>query len=508
MVLWDGLSQAATIAQLAGVDAYGLIKMIVDAAHTAKRNKETCRKLARRVQMIGDLLQQLESTELIQHPETRNPVEELEETLRHTYMVIASCQESSYLHSCFMAGKQADQLGEVQSDITFYLQLFPLVGFIDTTRSWERFMSRAHPFCTDITNELHTVHHSEHEISTDVIEATELGDQGVSQSPEVLEEKQIEQTEITSVNLEELVIVDDVGKGAGWRWYLKQILAPTKKKSRRSVIGKGTGLYMSQILAATNNFSETSFIGQGGFGCVYKGKLCNGVEIAVKRHDTSSCQAEAEFMTEIDVIPKLRQKNIIELLAFYSKGKEYIIVYEYASNGSLDSIFRDEKKRRLLDWSKRLRIIGGMADGLLYMHNHSIVHRDIKPGNILLDHEMNPKISDFGLAMKLAPNATAENIVRGTGGYMDPQYLCTGTVSDKTDVYSFGVVLLEIISGMRWFSWYHWRNRHSNMDSWSNSGNSGDLSSTWENLGVSFGLRRAGFLKFVSICELYICCRM
>uniref|UniRef100_A0A0E0RBW3 Protein kinase domain-containing protein n=1 Tax=Oryza rufipogon TaxID=4529 RepID=A0A0E0RBW3_ORYRU len=156
----------ANIAQLAGVDAYGLIKMIVEAAQTAKRNRETCQKLARHVKMIGDLLQRLQSTELMQHQETRNPVEQLEETLRHTYMLILSCQDSSYLHSCFMGGKQAHQLREVQSDITFYLQLFPLVSFVDTTRTWERLLRRAQPSCTE----------------------------SVTQCPEVFEEKRSEQT--------------------------------------------------------------------------------------------------------------------------------------------------------------------------------------------------------------------------------------------------------------------------------------------------------------------------
>ncbi|EEC82898.1 hypothetical protein OsI_27806 [Oryza sativa Indica Group] len=114
-----------------------VIKMIVEAAQTAKRNRETCQLLARRVKMIGDLLNRLQRTELMQHQETRNPVEQLEETLRHTfvYMLILSCQDSSYLHSCFMGGKQAHQLREVQSDITFYLQLFPFVSFVDTTRT-------------------------------------------------------------------------------------------------------------------------------------------------------------------------------------------------------------------------------------------------------------------------------------------------------------------------------------------------------------------------------------
>nr|BBF89175.1 putative CRK5 (CYSTEINE-RICH RLK5); kinase [Oryza barthii] len=431
MALWNGLGQVANIAQLAGVDAYGLIKMIVEAAQTAKRNQETCQKLARHVKMIGDLLQRLQSTELMQHQETRNPVEQLEETLRHTYMLILSCQDSSYLHSCFMGGKQAHQLREVQSDITFYLQLFPLVSFVDTTRTWERLLRRAQPSCTeDTADELQKVHHSDHRIrfNTEILNATEFGDQSVTQCPEVFEEKRSEQASIRSLNLDQLVVND---------------------------IGKGAVLTFSQILAATNNFSGRSLIGQGGFGPVYKGKLPNGLEIAVKRHDTSSHQGEEEFMAEIDVIPKLRRKNIIELIGFCVQGKEYILVYEYIPNGN-------ETKRILLHWSKRLKIIEGISDGLLYLHNHSpkcIVHRDIKASNILLDYEMNAKISDFGLAIKLAPKATTEVLVRGTWGYADPEYVATGVISEKTDVYSFGIVLLEIISGKLCVSGYNVKSR-------------------------------------------------
>jgi hypothetical protein len=150
MALWSGMGQVASIAQLAGVDAYGLISMIVEAAKTVKRNRETCQLLARLARMIGDLLQQLERTQLMHHMETRNPVEQLEETLRHAYVLITSCRDSSYLHSFCMGGKQADQLREVQNEITFYLQLFPLVSFVDNTRTWERLLSRACPLCTRV----------------------------------------------------------------------------------------------------------------------------------------------------------------------------------------------------------------------------------------------------------------------------------------------------------------------------------------------------------------------
>lgn len=426
MMLWTGVGQVASIAQLAGVDAYGLITMIVEAARTVRRNRETCQLLARRVKMIGDLLQQLESTQLMQHTETRNPIEQLEETLRHTYMVIKSCQDGSYLYSCFMGGNQADQLHQVRNEIAFYLQLFPLVGFVDTSRTWARLLHRAHPLGTEDTMDiLHAVHHSEHNnrLRTEALKTTQLEDPGIPPCTKSKEEEKSSQV----MNMEELVNLIGVGKGAELPYFS-----------------------FSQILAATDNLSLHNLLGNGGFGCIYKGKLPDGLDIAIKRHSTSSHQGLSEFRAEIEVIPNLRHKNIISLLGFCVQGKEKMLVYEYMSNNSLAAIISDESKRKLLNWSKRLHIIKGIADGLVYLHLHSqmsIVHRDLKPSNVLLDPEMNVKISDFGLAKKVAPGAIVEDLVYGTYGYADPEYVATGMISQKADVYSFGILVLEIICG-------------------------------------------------------------
>ncbi|KAF0896478.1 hypothetical protein E2562_024339 [Oryza meyeriana var. granulata] len=139
------VGQAATVAQFVGVDAYGLIKMIAEAAQTVRRNRATCLQLARRVRMIGDLLRQLHGAQLMQQPETRNPVEQLEETLRRAYLLVRSCQGRSYLYRCFMGGRHADELREVQSEIAFYLQLFPLVSYVDATLNWVRHLNKADP---------------------------------------------------------------------------------------------------------------------------------------------------------------------------------------------------------------------------------------------------------------------------------------------------------------------------------------------------------------------------
>ncbi|KAM3346268.1 hypothetical protein ACQJBY_020694 [Aegilops geniculata] len=210
-----------------------------------------------------------------------------------------------------------------------------------------------------------------------------------------------------------------------------------------------------QILEATVNFSEENKLGQGGFGPVYKGHLPDGNEIAVKRLDSHSQQGFIEFKNEVELIAKLQHRNLVRLFGCCSQGEEKILVYEYLSNKSLDFFIFDENRKALLDWDIRLAIIVGIAEGLLYLHKHSrlrVIHRDLKPSNILLDSEMNAKISDFGLAKIFSSNNTEANATKkvvGTLGYMAPEYAFHGLFSIKSDVFSFGVLTLEILSGKR-----------------------------------------------------------
>uniref|UniRef100_K3ZHR8 Uncharacterized protein n=1 Tax=Setaria italica TaxID=4555 RepID=K3ZHR8_SETIT len=210
----------------------------------------------------------------------------------------------------------------------------------------------------------------------------------------------------------------------------------------------------SQVLEATCNFSENSKLGQGGFGPVYKGRFADGLEIAVKRLASHSGQGFTEFKNEIQLIAKLQHTNLVRLLGCCYQKQEKLLIYEYLPNKSLDFFIFDETRRALVDWNKRLAIIDGIAQGLLYLHKHSrlrVIHRDLKASNILLDHEMNPKISDFGLAKIFGINDTERNTKRivGTYGYMAPEYASEGLFSVKSDVFSFGVLILEIVSGQR-----------------------------------------------------------
>ncbi|MCD9642917.1 hypothetical protein HAX54_029966 [Datura stramonium] len=216
-------------------------------------------------------------------------------------------------------------------------------------------------------------------------------------------------------------------------------------------------LYNFDMLAnATDNFHQSSKLGQGGFGPVYKGKLSEGQDIAVKRLSQSSAQGLEEFMNEVVVISKLQHRNLVRLLGCCIERGEKMLVYEFMPKRSLDAYLFGAhfEEEYFLDWSKRVIIIEGIGRGLLYLHRDSrlrIIHRDLKASNILLDEYLNPKISDFGMARIFEGNQDQANTIRvvGTYGYMAPEYAMEGRFSEKSDVYSFGVLLLEIISGRR-----------------------------------------------------------
>ncbi|XP_027125515.1 cysteine-rich receptor-like protein kinase 25 isoform X1 [Coffea arabica] len=220
--------------------------------------------------------------------------------------------------------------------------------------------------------------------------------------------------------------------------------------------GDDESLFFSftSIDIATDHFSEENKLGQGGFGPVYKGKLVNGLAIAVKRLNRMSGHGIEQFKNEVKVISKLQHRNLVKLLGYCIEKEERLLVYEYLPNNSLGSVLFDAAKRDILDWKRRLKIVEGVAQGLLYLHKYSrlkIIHRDLKTSNVLLDTDLNPKISDFGTARIFGEHelrGSTKNVV-GTYGYMSPEYAMDGIFSEKSDVFSFGVMILEIISGKK-----------------------------------------------------------
>ncbi|KAL3646230.1 hypothetical protein CASFOL_011410 [Castilleja foliolosa] len=214
-----------------------------------------------------------------------------------------------------------------------------------------------------------------------------------------------------------------------------------------------TGYFsLRQIKSATNNFDIANKIGEGGFGPVYKGVLSDGTVIAVKQLSSKSKQGNREFVNEIGMISALQHPNLVKLFGCCIEGNQLLLIYEYLENNCLArALFGREEQRLNLDWSTRKKICLGIAKGLAYLHEESrlkIVHRDIKAANVLLDKDLNAKISDFGLAkLDEEENTHISTRISGTIGYMAPEYAMRGYLTDKADVYSFGIVLLEIVSG-------------------------------------------------------------
>ncbi|CAL9169605.1 nodulation receptor kinase isoform X7 [Musa acuminata AAA Group] len=226
--------------------------------------------------------------------------------------------------------------------------------------------------------------------------------------------------------------------------------------SESSVDDVSTNLVVHQfslkyIESATCNYK--TLIGEGGFGTVYRGILPHGQEVAVKVRSATSTQGTREFNNEVNLLSTIMHENLVPLLGYCSENDQQILVYPFMSNGSLqDRLYGASAKRKILDWPARLSIVLGAARGLMYLHTffeRCIIHRDVKSSNILLDHSMCGKVADLGFS-KFAPqeeDSGASLEVRGTAGYLDPEYYSTQQLSSKSDVFSFGVVLLEIVTG-------------------------------------------------------------
>ncbi|XP_022730604.1 probable LRR receptor-like serine/threonine-protein kinase At1g06840 [Durio zibethinus] len=213
----------------------------------------------------------------------------------------------------------------------------------------------------------------------------------------------------------------------------------------------------TELAMATNNFNISTQVGQGGYGKVYRGILADGMVVAIKRAQEGSLQGEREFLTEIQLLSRLHHRNLVSLIGYCDEEGEQMLVYEFMSNGTL----RDHlsaKSKETLSFAMRLRLAFGSAKGILYLHTEAdppIFHRDIKASNILLDSKFTAKVADFGLS-RLAPVPDVEGaapahvstVVKGTPGYLDPEYFLTHKLTDKSDVYSLGVVFLELLTGM------------------------------------------------------------
>ncbi|XP_059067461.1 PTI1-like tyrosine-protein kinase At3g15890 [Cryptomeria japonica] len=235
--------------------------------------------------------------------------------------------------------------------------------------------------------------------------------------------------------------------------------APTMKKGRPA--GRYSGsvkpwriFTLKELQIATANFSEENKLGEGGFGSVYWGRTHDGLEIAVKKLKSMNSKAEMEFAVEVEILGRVRHKNLLGLRGYCAGGDERLIVYDYMPNLSLLSHLHGQLAADVeLNWQRRMNIALGSAEGLVYLHHEAtphIIHRDIKASNVLLDSNYDAQVADFGFA-KLIPDGVSHltTRVKGTLGYLAPEYAMWGKVSESCDVYSFGILLLEIISGRK-----------------------------------------------------------
>ncbi|PKU60974.1 cysteine-rich receptor-like protein kinase 2 [Dendrobium catenatum] len=251
-----------------------------------------------------------------------------------------------------------------------------------------------------------------------------------------------------------VVVLAVIGGAAYWRW--RRSRNPEDEANSeviRSISKSHLSFKYEDLCQATDNFSQNNKLGQGGYGSVYKGTLPDGREIAVKRLFFNTRQWVDQFFNEVTLINQVQHKNLVKLLGCSVEGPESLLVYEYLCNTSLDHYLFDTFKKHELDWERRFDIMLGTAEGLAYLHTASVVriiHRDIKASNILLDNRFRAKISDFGLARYFAEDQSHLSTgLAGTFGYMAPEYIVHGQLTEKADIYSYGIVVLEIITGRK-----------------------------------------------------------
>ncbi|PIN02880.1 Serine/threonine protein kinase [Handroanthus impetiginosus] len=248
-----------------------------------------------------------------------------------------------------------------------------------------------------------------------------------------------------------------IGTSIGYYMWKNKTIEKKRKgdveKLAKTLNDSSLNFKYSTLEKATGSFDEANKLGQGGFGTVYKGVLQDGREIAVKRLFFNNKHRAAYFYNEVNIVSSVEHKNLVRLLGCSCSGPESLLVYEFLPNKSLDCFIFDSSESKAFNWEKRFEIIIGIAEGLVYLHENTktrIIHRDIKASNILLDSRHRAKIADFGLARSFQEDKShISTALAGTLGYMAPEYITYGQLTEKADVYSFGVLLFEIVTGSR-----------------------------------------------------------
>uniref|UniRef100_A0A0E0BM06 Protein kinase domain-containing protein n=1 Tax=Oryza glumipatula TaxID=40148 RepID=A0A0E0BM06_9ORYZ len=407
------LGFAANVAQLAGLDVARLVKEIKERVQTVSQNKEDCELLAERAELILDLLGRLQKSKVIEDPDMWKPTERLRSTLCGACEVIEFCRERSCTYRFCKSDHTAKELRKVLKALKFCVtHLTALATIINGDQTTRYFL--------------------------------------VQQTPDVVQLQDGVLAPALGLPAQYFKYNDrnDRGETLGISGKAQLVTEPS------SVNEPGLKRFaLSQLEVATDNFSLENQIGVGAFSIVYQGRLNEGLEVAVKRASYVDKIPFHQLENELDLIPKLQHTNIVKLLGYCTRKRERILVFEYMPNRSLDSFITGERAtKEPLDWPKRSQIVRGIAQGAVYLHKlcePRIIHGDLKPGNILLDASLKPKICDFGISKALKADADKDctGVVVGSRGFMAPEYKQGGCLSLQTDVYSFGATLLQIIRG-------------------------------------------------------------
>uniref|UniRef100_A0A0D9XV68 Protein kinase domain-containing protein n=1 Tax=Leersia perrieri TaxID=77586 RepID=A0A0D9XV68_9ORYZ len=453
------LGFAANVAQLTGLDVAGLVMEIKKRLETVHQNKEDCELLAERADLILDLLRRLQKSKIIQDPDMWKPTERLKSTLRKACEVIEFCQEKSCAYHFCKGSYIANELSMVLRDLEFYVvHLTALTAIIKSDQTTRYFLIQQTPDVVTLPDGVQVpvvlgvpAHHFEH---NDHNYREETTDKPV-EAQLVTRPSNINEFHLPVLhNIAEEISEENQRSGCCWWCPWKSIASASN--AGMLIAKKETGLKrftFSQLEVATDNFSLGNQIGVGAFSIVYRGRLNEGLQIAVKRASYVGKTPFHQLENELDLIPKLQHTNIVKLLGYCIQKRERILVFEYMPLRSLDSFITGERAaREPLDWPKRSQIVRGIAQGAVYLHKlcePRIIHGDLKPGNILLDAALKPKICDFGISKALKADADKDctDTVVGSRGFMAPEYKQGGCLSLQTDVYSFGATLLQIISG-------------------------------------------------------------
>ncbi|CAO2146363.1 unnamed protein product [Urochloa humidicola] len=438
---------------------------IKEAVDTVRQNKEECQQIRTRAVRVSSLLSRLPETGMTADPAMCDALEDLEDSLRRAHTIVAACQDSTTLCVYCTAGRQARRLRRVQDDIGQKVQIVVFAINIQTTIILtNNRIGEAGPPVAGETIETHVADTSNSNLSAD--------DSSSSRPTSFVHPRRSGGRKRNKVRKSVFDLIPSLSLCAAGCFSSERTstsLPPSTQGLALRVVNHSLSALDSclrkfsvyELEVATNHFSMENMIGSGGSATVYKGILHDGLVVAIKKfRNPYACSAER--INELHLVSKLKHKNIVKLIGYGSevlekaeqledaKDKEtsYFFVEEYMPNGSLNKIINGLQ----LDWSGRFLLIQGIAEGLCYLHKENVVHLDVKPSNILLDSDMSPKITDFGIARVL--NHKGVDIysdigtIAGTLGYMPPEYITDGTLSKKHDVYGFGVTLLEVISAM------------------------------------------------------------